>query len=193
MHSIWKETAEITAQTLQEIFINLDTQARQWLEAQQVDLDQVYVLRSADMCYVGQSYEVNVPFPQADATTLLSSQVSDWFHTKYASVYGYTDTQSPTRILEARLQIVGVTPKPDVSLIATEKSESSVRPHTRTVFENGQSFEATVQQRGLLKPGTSYSGPLIVEQYDTTVYVPPEFRVHVDEFYNLIGEKCIHG
>jgi N-methylhydantoinase A len=32
-------------------------------------------------------------------------------------------------------------------------------------------------------------GPLIVEQYDTTCYVPAGFRVRVDERLNLIGER----
>ena len=193
VHSIWKETAELSDQTLQDIFIDLDSQARIWLDTQQVELEQVYVLRSADMCYVGQSYEVNVPFPEADPTTLSSTQVSDWFHSKYANVYGYTDEQSPTRLLEARLQIVGVTPKPDVNLIAAQHSEPIGQSQTRRVFENGQHFEATVWQRGQLEPGKNYLGPVIIEQYDTTVYVPQGFHVHVDKFANLIGEKCHDG
>ena len=190
VHSIWKSTSELSDQTLRDIFTELDTQARDWLATQQVDLQQVYVLRSADMCYVGQSYEVNVPFPDIKTPTLTATQVTGWFHRKYAKVYGYTEEQSPTRMLEARLQIVGVTPKPDVHLITGQPSASSSSQESRTVFENGQSFEATVLQRGQLESGKSYPGPVIIEQYDTTVYVPQEFCLHVDRFANLIGERA---
>ena len=189
VHSIWKETSELTDQVIRDIFADLDTQAREWITAQQVDLDQIYVLRSADMCYVGQSYEVNVPFPDIETATLSSAQVTGWFHKKYADIYGYTEEQSPTRMLEARLQIVGVTPKPDVDLISGEKSASSAGAESRTVYENGQSVVATVWQRGQMTSGKNYHGPLIVEQYDTTIYVPDGFHVHVDKLANVIGER----
>ena len=189
VQSIWRETSNLDDEELRDIFSELDTRARDWLATQQVDLADVYVLRSADMCYVGQSYEVNVPFPDTDTNNLSADQVAVWFHHQYARVYGYTDEQSPTRMLEARLQIVGVTPKPDIHLMAGEKSTHPGEPQSRTVYENGHSFEATVWQRGQLVPDEVYPGPVIVEQYDTTVYVPEEFRVHVDKLANLIGER----
>ncbi len=34
----------------------------------------------------------------------------------------------------------------------------------------------------------SFSGPAIVEQYDTTTLVPNGFDITVDRFGNLIGE-----
>ena len=189
VQSIWRETSNLDDEELRDIFSELDTRAHDWLATQQVDLADVYVLRSADMCYVGQSYEVNVPFPDTDTNNLTADQVAGWFHHQYARVYGYTDEQSPTRMLEARLQIVGVTPKPDVHLMAGEKSTRPGEPQSRTVYENGHSFEATVWQRGQLEPDEVYPGPAIVEQYDTTVYVPEEFRVRVDKLANLIGER----
>jgi N-methylhydantoinase A len=50
-------------------------------------------------------------------------------------------------------------------------------------------MEATVWQRGSLRQGTEYEGPMVVEQYDTTIYVPAGFRVTVDDHANLIGER----
>ena len=60
---------------------------------------------------------------------------------------------------------------------------------TREVFEHGQAVTATVLNRNQLQTGERYQGPMIVEQYDTTVYVPAGFTVHVDEHFNLIGER----
>ena len=42
--------------------------------------------------------------------------------------------------------------------------------------------------RDALAPGTSLAGPAIIEQYDTTVLVPPGFTVTLDRNGNLIGE-----
>jgi N-methylhydantoinase A len=44
-----------------------------------------------------------------------------------------------------------------------------------------------VIQRATLRPNDTFTGPAIVEQYDTTTYVPHGFTVHVDRWLNLIG------
>ena len=59
----------------------------------------------------------------------------------------------------------------------------------RRIFEHGKEVEASVYQRSALKTGDEFSGPAVVEQYDTTVYVPAGFRVSVDRWHNLIGER----
>ena len=192
VQSVWRESTDLADQELQDIFDRLDHQAREWLLSQQTDLQQVYVLRSADMCYAGQSYEVNVPFPDGGETALSSQRLVEWFHRRYESVYGYADEESPTRMLEARLQIVGVTPKPAINLMAYEDRVGAEPTGQREVFENGRRFDSEVWQRASLVADRSYPGPLIVEQYDTTVYVPDGFEVWVDALANLIGEKTQH-
>ena len=37
-----------------------------------------------------------------------------------------------------------------------------------------------MQARFAMRPGDRREGPLIVEQYDTTVYVPEGFQVEID-------------
>ncbi|MBS37781.1 MAG: hypothetical protein CMO26_17875 [Thiotrichales bacterium] len=188
VQSIWRTTDEMAHDELAAIFDRLNQQAHEWLQSQQVDVDNVHVLLSADMCYVGQSYEVNVPFAGTTDEPLSPELAASQFHTRYAKVYGHADETSPTRILEARLQIVGVTPKPAVRLV---KDHAQVEHDggTREVFEHGQAVTARVINRNQLKTGEHYQGPMIVEQYDTTVYVPAGFTVHVDEHFNLIGER----
>ncbi|MBC6439183.1 MAG: hypothetical protein GDA49_01945 [Rhodospirillales bacterium] len=125
-----------------------------------------------------------MPFPDVAATDLTTTKVEDWYHKRYGQVYGYADTDAPTRMLVTRLQIVGVTPKPQVHLVA-DVGDAPERPKgTRVIHEHGETLEATVWQRGAV-----YEGPMVVEQYDTTVYIPAAFRVTVDDHANLIGER----
>ena len=60
---------------------------------------------------------------------------------------------------------------------------------TRQVFENKRAWDVRVYQRHSLKTGDRLEGPVIVEQYDTTTYVPHGFVVSVDSWLNLVGEK----
>ena len=189
VQSIWRTTEDMDDNELEQIFADLEAQAQSWLETQAVELDQVHVLRSADMCYVGQSYEVNVSFPDTELVSLKPEHVVEWFHKQYARVYGRADSDSPARILEARVQIAGVTPKPEVRLVHNVDHDETRQSDTREIYENGKTVQANVWSRNSLKSGETYQGPMIVEQYDTTVYVPEEFTVSVDERFNLIGER----
>jgi N-methylhydantoinase A len=94
-------------------------------------------------------------------------------------------------MMTARVQLVGVTPKPQPGHIASSGIATRVQPEDapRAVYENGRAWHARVLQRHALTPGARFSGPAIVEQYDTTTYVPEGFEVHVDRWLNLIGDK----
>ena len=50
----------------------------------------------------------------------------------------------------------------------------------RSIALNGAWYEATIYQRDSLRPGQSIVGPVIVEQPDTTIVVPPGWRAAVD-------------
>jgi N-methylhydantoinase A len=82
-----------------------------------------------------------------------------------------------------------VTPKPEIRLVAGAADAPEGPKGTRLFHERGAEMEATVWQRGSLRQGTEYEGPMVVEQYDTTIYVPAGFRVTVDDHANLIGER----
>jgi len=43
-------------------------------------------------------------------------------------------------------------------------------------------------QRASLVQGQWVAGPAVVEQYDTTTFVPPGYRVCADPLGNIVGE-----
>ena len=54
-------------------------------------------------------------------------------------------------------------------------------------FDAGEGYVDTpVVQRTALEPGQVVSGPVIIEEFGSTVPVHPGFQVRVDEFLNLI-------
>ena len=54
-------------------------------------------------------------------------------------------------------------------------------------FDADQGYVATpVVQRSELGPGQVVAGPVIIEEFGSTVPVHPGFAVRVDEFLNLI-------
>ncbi|HMN86732.1 MAG TPA: hydantoinase/oxoprolinase family protein, partial [Bauldia sp.] len=187
VRSLWADIGDLSDRTLEETYATLEAEARKWLADQNVDLRETYIIRSADLCYVGQSFEINVVF-ESDALSI--AEIERWFHGRYEQVYGYADRGAPIRMLEARVQIVGVTNKPDFDSLRPTLTDGPALIGTRTIFEQGRAFEAGVYRRSGLRPGDSFMGPAVIQQYDTTVYVPEGFRIYVDQWHNLIGERA---
>lgn len=186
VRSLWQDVRDLADATLLDTYAALEAEARGWLERQQVDVGETCLIRSADLCYVGQSFELNVVFPDAP---LSAEALRTWFHDRYALVYGFADRANPVRILEARVQIVGVTRKPDFGGLRPFAAGADRPASSRPIYEHGKAGEASVIQRASLKPGDGFRGPAVVEQYDTTVYVPEGFAVGVDRWFNLVGER----
>jgi N-methylhydantoinase A len=69
-------------------------------------------------------------------------------------------------------------------------SEGLLSEMTRRVLvAPGRWAEALILRRGELCPESTISGPAIVEEPDSTTYVPPGFRATVDPSYCLILER----
>jgi N-methylhydantoinase A len=86
--------------------------------------------------------------------------------------------------------VIGVNPK--APLARLDKHGKAPTPGERDIFFEGKTLRAKVFEREELPVGFGFDGPAIVEQYDTTVFVTPGFRVKVDSHGNLIGE-AING
>jgi N-methylhydantoinase A len=142
------------------------------------------------MRYRGQSFDITVPLSAAFATGEDLSAVREPFHQTYERVYGFCDRDAPVEIINARVTIVGVTPKP--AAVPTRAATSGPRPAepiaTRSVLEYRQQVVANVFQWDALGVGETFTGPAIVEAVDTTVYVPTGFAAEIDAWGNIIAE-----
>ncbi len=118
-----------------------------------------------------------------------STPVLEAFYRVYHDVYGYVDREAPVEIVDLRMQVVGVTPKPS-SLAAPPRAgaRTTAAPETRSVYWNGSMVDATVHQRPALRAGDRMTGPALIEQDDTTTVVPVGFSAVVDAQLNVIVE-----
>jgi N-methylhydantoinase A len=56
-------------------------------------------------------------------------------------------------------------------------------------FETERPIETTIYDRARLAIGATFAGPAIVEQFDATTVVPPDWHASVDRYSNLILER----
>jgi N-methylhydantoinase A len=150
-------------------------------------------VREVDMRYIGQSTELTVTAP-----TTLADAVAG-FHERHRLRYGFAAQQDPVEIVSVRVVAVGATAKPELAAVSVpppRAPETSVRaPETTALCErravyDGVSFcDTPVYARDALRPGDSFAGPAVVEQYDATTYVAPGWKAAVDGFGNLVLEN----
>ena len=143
---------------------------------------------SADMRYVGQSFELTPALTAEDLADETGARLRAAFLGVYERIYGHKDESAAIEVLDVRLAAVGVNPRPRLGEALEAPSRPPPPARQRTVFIAGSEQPAAVYQRAELAPGFSFTGPAIVEQYDTTVFVTPGFAVTVDASGNLIGE-----
>ena len=164
----------------------LETQAHAWLAEQGANKVTRDVVRWADLRYRGQSFEVPVQLSGGGLAGV--RELPELFHARHQAVYGFNDPQAAIEVINLRVQAVGGVPKPDRLTPRPTEGAQPRPPRRRTLLLDGESLEATVHGREALTPGTRLNGPAIVVQYDTTTFVPPGYRVTVDEWLNLVGE-----
>lgn len=188
VHTLYRSEYETTDAELEEAYAELKRRGREWLReetAQGIMLESSFVLYSADMRYEGQAFEIEVPVPGDERGR--RAAIAKRFHTAYHAIFGVSDPQAAVTFVNLRASVVGVTAKvsrlqPPAGQVASRAGE------TRPVFIDGREQDAVVVQRPSLESGKWLAGPTIVEQYDTTTFVPPGYRVRPDAFGNLAGE-----
>jgi N-methylhydantoinase A len=161
-----------------------------WLDLQGMEFLDRRVSWSADIRYLGQSFDLTVSLDAGVLADATGAVLRRRFNDVYEQVYGYKDEAAPLEILDVRATAVGVTLKPKIESVAMrgDGKRGEAAPGQRRVFLDGRYWDAQVYDRDALPSGARFRGPAIVEQYDTTTLIPYGFAVTVDRFGNLIGE-----
>ena len=140
---------------------------------------------AADMRYVGQSYEIEVPVDPAWLAPGGGPALLAAFHQAHERAFGHADREAPAEIVNLRVQLRAARPR--VPLARGPGGAAPPAPRaTRRIWLDGRPIEARVFDRAALGRGARLAGPAIVEQPDTTVLVPAGHVGEVDRFGNLI-------
>jgi len=186
---------------LEREFQQIEAEARAWLSEQNIDqatdVVGLQLVRSADMRYRGQSFELTIPAPDQLATPSGMQQLLDGFHQHYEQIYGHSDRGAEAEIISIRVQIVGQTVKPRTgdrtdSAVVSPSAQRPVAPEPlglRVVRLATPAWDVPVYARSALAPGMQIAGPCIIEQYDSTIFVTPGYNLEIDARLNVIGSK----
>jgi N-methylhydantoinase A len=189
VRTVYADLSDGVVDALVDNLAGLERQALAWLEDERVPPAERDLVRTADLRYKGQSFEVTVRLPRGGPEGL--RELPALFHARHRAVYGFADESAAVELINLRVQAVGSVRKPDRlaprELGGSQSARRSVS--RRTITLDGVSLVANVHRRDDLPVGAVVDGPAIVVQYDSTVVVPPDWRLTVDPSLSLIGES----
>jgi len=158
-----------------------------------IDLSKVRFERRGDLRYVGQGYELRVPFPDGTLDEAALAGAFEAFHDVHKREYGHHFADSAIEIVNLRLVGAAAAAKISKPAPGTAKSleAAKVRTGTCTFRVEGKlaDYPTDFYRRDLLPTGERIPGPAIVLQMDTTTVVPPQSSFEADGAGNLIIRK----
>ena len=164
------------------IVSGMESEGRDRLLGQGVPESDIEVTVSADMRYLDQIYEVNVPLPSLaqDPAACLDQWAAN-FHNRYQELYSYSQSEQEIRLVTLRATVVGRLPKLDPPPLDTGNTGPPKEKSRRDIYLGGW-VEAPVYEIGDLSPGSSITGPAILESDFTTVLVEARDSVTIDAY-----------
>lgn len=173
---------------LMDVLGRLEAEAVRRLTEEGVTSERQQLVRSADLRYFGEAYEVRIDLPagQLDASTFRGA--IERFHTEHERLYGYSYRGSQlTEFVNLRVIGVGLMARPRIAEV-NHHEEDVPQVGSRPVYFGDGFLDCRVYSRASLHPGTQFSGPAVVEEYGSTFALQPEQRLSVDGFGNLLIE-----
>jgi N-methylhydantoinase A len=158
--------------------------------ADHLEATELSFARDGDLRYVGQGYELKIPFPEGVVGAQELAAVWARFHKAHEREYGHAFVGSPVEIVN--LRVVGIGQMPKIAKLTapegTTFDDARVRSGQCVFRIDGElrAFETSFYRRHLLPVGKVFAGPAIVLQKDSTTVIPPGCSAINDPAGNLI-------
>jgi N-methylhydantoinase A len=169
------------------IYAELVREATALLQEAGVPAQEITMVRTADMRYAGQGFEVNVPIPNRLLTVADRESLSQTLHAVYQKQYGRMIQGVPVESVNWRLLAYG--PRPDIQITRAERRDlgDPVKGEREAYFgDRGGFARCKVYDRYKLPPGLQLTGPALIEERECTIVMGPESVAEVDDYLNLI-------
>jgi N-methylhydantoinase A len=169
---------------------DLSARVMEDIVAQGIGRETVELTTLMDLCYVGQATELTIPLSGNPAEAESLRGILEHFHAEHARVYGYHYVnEQPVKVVNIRVR--GNGPLRPIVLPIIESGDQSIedaKTGSREVYfgPNEGAQDTNIYDRNILISGTTFEGPAIVTEYDSTILIPPGAKAEVDQYGNLL-------
>lgn len=143
----------------------------------------------ADMRFVGQAFEVPVTLSEDDVRRVDRELISKMFGQAHEKIYFFgADSDKLIEFVSFRL---GITAElGELPLLQEERSYRVARGEIE-LFDRRRAWQGTLLSRSDLAVGETLSGPLLLEDPTSTLFVPAGWQAVTDDQQNLVLERMV--
>lgn len=189
--TFWYGVEETDVEKLNGVLARLDQEARETLAAEGFSSEEMEFQHMVDMRYRGQSSELSIQVPPGYITREVLRALVDAFHVEHERSYGYRSDREDVQCVNLRVRARAI-PRdpvaPGALAVVTgghRNGPDGSAPIRKAYFGRDHGWvETPVVSRGDLSV-VPLRGPAIVEEYDSTVAVPPGATATLDEVNNI--------
>ena len=192
VETLMRPTSALSEDGLASTYARLQERVSEVLRQEGVDLSGVEFHRFADMRYIDQVHELTIPVPAGNHNGRMTNLIEEAYGQEHEKNYGHRADDEPTELVSVRLvaryQLAHTAPNLGVTDHKSQSNSTGQTASRQAYFgsERG-TLETPVVSRWDL-PERATPGPLIVEEYDTTVVVTPGFTARKDDQGNILLE-----
>ncbi len=178
------KAAAASPEDIEAQFAAMQSEAADQLESEGVAPQDMVFQRTIDMMYQGQWRSLQVPVPTPFDSV---DDAVELFHRDHEREYAYRRDDEPVDLFRLNLAAIGEVAKAELMRHA-EKGGTPEPSTTRPVYFDGQEepIETPIYRHEDLPAGAVMAGPLVIEQLDSTVLVPPGSRAETGAWLNII-------
>ncbi len=184
LRTLLRPLAEMNVQSLRAIMDELADELIAMLEADGYPRSRIALDWEADLRHESQASELSIPFA-ADGDIVAA--MKEGFVAEYLKTYGYRD-ESAIELVKIRLTARGLREhRLDFDKIQIEVRQAAAGAKSRAIsFDRGEPpVTVAVVSRSNLSQ-TPAAGPLVIEEFDATIVVPGDAKVHRDAIGNVV-------
>jgi N-methylhydantoinase A len=183
--SFLRLTSELSPETLESAYCELEQRVTGALLEEGHTQANIHVVRTIDLHYVGQSFELSLPM-DSPITAGLLDKIDERFAAEHERSYGHRADHDPVEVVHVRVEGRVRSYKPATFTPDGVTSEAASQPTRPAYFGPRHGLLQTrVVHRGQLS-SQDVEGPLIVEEYDATTVVSPGWFIRRDAADNLV-------
>lgn len=174
----------VDTETVNRLYAELEEGARARLRLDGIDVANMTTTRTAQMRYIGQTYEVETDIPSGDLRAEQIPEIANAFHAAHQREYGVSDEQFQIALVALGVTATGTLQSPPEYDFG-EAMESAPR-RSRDVYFDGKWYDSGLYDGSRLAPGAEIEGPAVIEYLDSIAVVPPACHASMDRRGNLV-------
>ena len=184
VQTCYQDSRTADLERLNRLMERMESEVTRLLQEEGFAGGDIRILRKADLRYSGQSFELSLPLPEGPLDAGVIRGLEQAFDEEHQKTYGHRARPGEAYTL-VNLRLIGrVAQRRSLLGDGAPAAGRSARSQRRAYFGPDQGWmECPLLARTDLK--SPRQGPLLIDEFDTTIVVPPDWRARADSSGNL--------